>query len=273
MANARRPEGFGKERSYEVAASTHIYHGDGVCLNSSGYAVPASATTGLISVGVAVQEVDNSAGAAGDLRVIVQRGVYGFPAASGDEPTRANIGDAVYFSGAQEIAVTGTGKSVAGIFEYQDPSDDLYYVSLGQWPLPAGLLAASNLSDVGSAATARANIGANRWEATIDVPNLTSGTRAGFVAPRGVTITEMKSVLLGAVLATGDATLQLKIAGVNATNGLITVTQAGSAIGDVDTSDPFALNVATEDQFIEIAVGGTNSEANARATVTLGGTF
>lgn len=275
MPNARRPEGLGSIRSYPVAAATHIYAGDAVCLNSSGYAVPASAATGLISVGACVQELDNSLGDAGDLNVDVKRGVFGFPGASGDEPTIATIGDVVYFSGAQEIGVTATGRSVAGVYEYQDASDGLYYVSLAEWPMQAGLLAASNLADVGSPATARASIGANTFEMCFSVDDLVGADahRFGFVAPKAFTITSIRSVLLGAALTTGDATLTGKIAGTPITSGVVTITQSGSAVGDLDSASPSAANAVAAGQFVEVTVGGTNDAAGARAQVTISGTF
>ena len=57
-----------------VAASTHIYQGTLVCLNLSGYLVPASADPSLTVVGVAQEEADNSAGAARALAGPVERG-------------------------------------------------------------------------------------------------------------------------------------------------------------------------------------------------------
>jgi hypothetical protein len=50
---------------YLVAASTHIYQGARVCVNSSGYLVPAADTSGFHYAGVAMNEVNNSSGSAG----------------------------------------------------------------------------------------------------------------------------------------------------------------------------------------------------------------
>lgn len=60
-------------RSYPVAATTQIFLGSMVCHNAAGDAVPAADTAGLVFVGIASEGVDNSAGAAGDLRVKVRR--------------------------------------------------------------------------------------------------------------------------------------------------------------------------------------------------------
>lgn len=56
-----------------VAAATKILQGIIVCRNAAGYAVPGSDTANLVVLGVADDEVDNTAGAAGDLSVPVQR--------------------------------------------------------------------------------------------------------------------------------------------------------------------------------------------------------
>lgn len=71
LAQARRGEGICFE--HPVAASTTIYKGSLVSLNSSGYAIPAADTASTTCVGVAEEKVDNSAGSAGDKNVVVRR--------------------------------------------------------------------------------------------------------------------------------------------------------------------------------------------------------
>lgn len=56
---------------YPMAASTIIYEGSIVCLNTAGLAIPAVSATGNVTVGIARARVDNSAGAAGDAYVQV----------------------------------------------------------------------------------------------------------------------------------------------------------------------------------------------------------
>lgn len=58
-------------KSYPVGA-VKIYAGSLVCLNTAGYAVPAADTVGFVIVGIADEQVDNSAGAAGDLWIKVK---------------------------------------------------------------------------------------------------------------------------------------------------------------------------------------------------------
>ena len=74
-----------------VAAGQCIYSGALVASNDSGYAVPASDSSGLVFEGVAVERADNSDGADGDVNVIVRRrGRYLFDAQSPlDESARS----------------------------------------------------------------------------------------------------------------------------------------------------------------------------------------
>jgi hypothetical protein len=84
----------GIEVEYPVAASTRIYAGSLVCVNAAGYAVPAADTSGYRFAGVAMEQVDNSAGADGATQVRVRRaGVFEFDAAS---ITQAMVGEAMY---------------------------------------------------------------------------------------------------------------------------------------------------------------------------------
>ena len=106
-----------------VAASTTIYAGSLVCLDSSGNAVPGSEATGLIARGRAEQRVDNAAGSAGDQYVPVRPGVFRWTnSASSDEITRAEIGGTAYIVDDQTVAKTdGWGsRSAAGTIEDVD---------------------------------------------------------------------------------------------------------------------------------------------------------
>lgn len=99
----------GKTYSLGVAASTKIYAGSLVALNSSGYAVPASDTAGLRIRGRATEQVDNSSGAAGALSVLVDEGVFKF-AASG--LTAADVGKTALVTDDQTISILDTTNNV-----------------------------------------------------------------------------------------------------------------------------------------------------------------
>ncbi len=98
-------------------AATKIYAGTIVMLNAAGNATSGATATGQISDGVAMETVDNSAGAAGALKIRVEKGVFPFEnSASTDAITKAEIGDDCYIVDNQTVAKTdGSGtRSVAG---------------------------------------------------------------------------------------------------------------------------------------------------------------
>ena len=77
--------------SYPVAASTTIYAGALVGLNSAGYLVPMSGT-GQRVVGIANETVDNSSGANGDKTCGADTGVYRMVNDGTNTVTLANVG-------------------------------------------------------------------------------------------------------------------------------------------------------------------------------------
>jgi predicted RecA/RadA family phage recombinase len=94
----------GIEVEFPVAAATKIYAGSIVCINATGYAVPAADTSGYRFGGVALEQVDNSAGADGVKLIRLRRaGVFEFDAAA---LTQAQAGDAMYAVDDQTFADT-----------------------------------------------------------------------------------------------------------------------------------------------------------------------
>lgn len=84
----------GIEIDFPVAANIKIYAGSLVCVNTTGYAVPAADTAGLKFAGVALEQADNTGGANGAKTVRLRRsGVFEFDAAS---ITQAMVGTAMY---------------------------------------------------------------------------------------------------------------------------------------------------------------------------------
>lgn len=81
-------------QSYPVAASATIYKGALLCVNSSGYAQPATDAGSVVFIGVAYEAKNNSAGSDGDLDVrVMTRGRFLLPATS---ITQAMVGTAMY---------------------------------------------------------------------------------------------------------------------------------------------------------------------------------
>lgn len=260
-----------------VAASTQIYRGAGVCLDSLGNAVNASATTGLVTRGVARDHIDNSTGIAGAKRIETEEGLHRFVNSSGDAITAAQIGDLAYWEDNQTVCKTGTGKSPVGPIE-SISADGFVVVDVQDYTLVfTGLTAANNLSDVGTAATARANIGANKMTLTGEKVS-SKGSDAEiyrFVIPFACTLVKAKTVL-NAALATADATVQFKKNGSNigsTTTGLITQTQSGSAAGDVDSCTPLTTNVTLAEDDVVTAVVAGGSTATATFNITLSLTY
>lgn len=109
------PQRTGDLQVHPVAATKKIYIGALVALNASGYAQPGATATTLTAVGVAEEQVDNSAGSNGDASVTVRRGVFKFKNHS-DAVTRADVGKTCYIVDDETVAKTdGTGtRSAAG---------------------------------------------------------------------------------------------------------------------------------------------------------------
>lgn len=102
-----------------VAASQLIFTGALIARNAAGYLVKGSTATGLVGVGVAMERVDNSAGAAGDRTVKFSRLTARFANSGSDPVTRADIGKPCFIVDDQTVAKTdGTGtRSPAGLVE------------------------------------------------------------------------------------------------------------------------------------------------------------
>lgn len=92
---------------YGVAASTTIYAGAIVALNTSGYAVPAADTANLLVMGRAEETVDNASGSAGDLTVVVRRGLFRWDN-HGTPLTIADIGDGAFVADDHTVAAKAT---------------------------------------------------------------------------------------------------------------------------------------------------------------------
>lgn len=231
--------------SYPCAASQTFYVGAIAMLNSSGNAQVAAAGEGLVPAGI-VQEALVSVGAA-DTGVYLKTKGGCFRLANGDTITKAHIGDLAFAGDDATVYKDGTGRSALGVIIEVD--------SLGVWVfIQPGVVPSAG----------------NQQAVSVYVRTLVGATalRSGFVATRPGIIKNIRSVLLGAALATGNATLTAKIATVAVTDGVVTITQSGSAIADIDIATPTAANVFAAGDFVELLGGGTNTDATAYAEVT-----
>lgn len=116
-ADRNTPQRPAQRREPPVKGSTKIYAGAMTAIDTTGNAVPAGATATLKVIGRASQQVDNSAGADGDLRVPVDAGVFRFDnSSSTDALTLADVGASCYAVDDHTVAKTSnsSARPVAG---------------------------------------------------------------------------------------------------------------------------------------------------------------
>jgi hypothetical protein len=237
------PRVAGELKSMLVAASALIYAGAIVMRSSTGYAAKGATAVGYRGAGIARQRIDNSAGAAGDLSINVMEGVFRVAnSAGGDEIVDDDIGSLCYIVDDQTVAKTNGSntRSVAGVVVGLDAQG--VHVCFEEENLAAYLAYRRVLVPVRVATL----VGANVYRV---------------LSPFAGRVVKIWSVIEG-VLTTGDATLTGKIDGVAITNGVITITQAGSAAGDKDTAVPTAANVVPVGGELSLTVGGSNATAS-----------
>jgi hypothetical protein len=119
------PKKAGILAQFGVATNTRIWAGTMVCLNSSGYAVPAEDTSGYIVVGRAAKTVDNrtgqtDAGDNGALTIDVERGVFGWTGRGISSDTA--VGTICYVSDDNSVTNgAGSNAIIAGtVVDYSD---------------------------------------------------------------------------------------------------------------------------------------------------------
>jgi len=99
--------------AYPVKANTRIWKGALVCVDNTGYLVPASDTANLRFVGVAFESVDNTGGASGAKRCrVVKRGTFVYNRIGSF--TQADIGTTARAITDNEVAKTSTNNIVVG---------------------------------------------------------------------------------------------------------------------------------------------------------------
>lgn len=108
-------ERSGATSTLPAAAAAVIYQG-AIVVNDAGVAKAGVTGVGLVTLGVAEETVDNSAGAAGAKSVTIRRGCYRFANLSTDALTAADIGSDAYLVDDQTVARTSATntRSIAG---------------------------------------------------------------------------------------------------------------------------------------------------------------
>lgn len=96
------------------------------------------------------------------------------------------------------------------------------------------------------------------FKLTASLADISTESNISVVASRAGTIKTITSKLGGAITG-ADAILSFTINGTDVTGGDITVANAGSAVGDTDTSNPTAANVVAAGDVIKFASGGQST--------------
>ncbi|MCX7924665.1 MAG: DUF2190 family protein [Fimbriimonadales bacterium] len=99
--------------AYPVKANAKIWKGALVCVDSSGYLIPANDAAGLRFVGVAFESVDNTGSGNGDKRCrVVKRGSFVYNRSG--SYTQADVGATVRAISDNEVAKTSTHNVLVG---------------------------------------------------------------------------------------------------------------------------------------------------------------
>jgi len=282
------PERSGDDMVVGVYTNTRIFAGALVCLNSSGYAIPAADGDGNIVIGRAASTVDNrvnatGAGDSGVLTIKVRRGVFGWAAA--DTVSDANIGDLAYVIDDNHVSATnaGTYAVIAGpIVDYDGTYVwvDTYHIgrTAGAFTTLSASGAASLSSTLGvtGAATFTGNAIANELDArTATALLLGKATATGVTLGAADAHTTVAGNLLATAVDAATATT-MTLGAATATKVEIADTGVETEIqGTLDQQE--AATFASTVRFVG-AVTGTNAasqigivkqEVDGTTTVTL----
>ncbi len=109
----------------------------------------------------------------------------------------------------------------------------------------------------------------NDYFITAKIANISTAGSTFVAVPDGGRIIKILTSIKNAI-TTADAALSFEIGGTAVTGGGITVTQSGSAAGDVDTAEPTAANAVNEGDAIEmITNGGSSTTCECQVTFVI----
>lgn len=112
----------GLELEFPVKAATRIYGGVMVAVDGTGYALPAANAAGHKLVGIAMEQIDNTTGANGTVKIRVRTaGVFEFDALS---ISQANVGGEMYVVDDQTFDDVDPGQGIkcGKLAKYVSPS-------------------------------------------------------------------------------------------------------------------------------------------------------
>ena len=228
--------------SYPMTAAVKGYAGAMAVLDTAGNCKPGVTAAGLKAVGRFAALADNSLGSATDINAQVKSGIFRW--VNGDTITKAHIGDTAYIVDDQTVSKAASGKSAAGIIVNVDDFgvwvDMSPAVALGS----TGLVAANNLSDVGTVATARTNLALG----TGDSPTWVGGTFTG-----AVTVGTTLGVTGNATLAGGAGGLTMVAAG----SSLVCLDASATGFVMGSSGNPNMLQLDTQTGAEKVIVEGS----------------
>lgn len=121
---------------------------------------------------------------------------------------------------------------------------------------------------IGSAAVTSTAAELNEYALCLDIADGSAEATYYLLAPHAGTISKIYSVIDGAV-STADITITANIGVTAVTNGVVTITSAASAAGDVDVATPTAANAITAGAALNLVVTGGGSGGSPRIHVVV----
>ena len=100
----------------------------------------------------------------------------------------------------------------------------------------------------------------NDYFVVAEIEDISTASSTFVGIPDGGRVIKIITALQGAI-GTANGGISFEIGGTAITGGGITVTQSGSAAGDVDTAEPTAANRVEDDGTIEMITDGASSNA------------
>ena len=100
----------------------------------------------------------------------------------------------------------------------------------------------------------------NDYFLTAKIADISTASSTYVGIPASGRVIKIITALQG-VIATANAAITFEIGGTAMTDSAITVAYSGSAVGDVDTSEPTAANNVEQDGTIEIITDGASTNA------------
>lgn len=108
----------------------------------------------------------------------------------------------------------------------------------------------------------------NEYSLTMDIADGSADADYYLVCPHAGVIEKIYSVIDGAVLS-ANITITAAIGATPVTNGVVTITQSGSAAGDIDVASPTAARTVTAGQAIKLTVAGGGAGGSPRIHVAV----